>query len=282
MKFCGNDCINKVISTGFTKVNYHFIKLSSYFRSFIIPISILLLKVHSIKSAPPPKCSSISCVHAAAKISENLDTEVDPCEDFYQFACGGFLSEIHTPDEKSVVSTKSIAKDKVQENLLRVLQKPISGFEDGNAKELFGNCMNANAIKKRGKEPLISLVNDIGGWPMMNPEKWNKNKWNWGKVIQNFREKFVTPDQEIFKDTENLEIDSNEFEANEIHKSNIKVPDGSFEANLIILYKTYIKNTVKSFLEYEMSQEDEENLNDQIKDLLDFEFKLRFVRNLKL
>ena len=35
-------------------------------------------------------CLSESCVMAAGTILSSLDKSVDPCEDFYQFSCGGW------------------------------------------------------------------------------------------------------------------------------------------------------------------------------------------------
>ena len=39
-------------------------------------------------------CESQACVHAAHGILQNMDETVDPCEDFYQYACGGFEKRV--------------------------------------------------------------------------------------------------------------------------------------------------------------------------------------------
>ena len=39
-------------------------------------------------------CITPTCVLAAAQLIRSMDTNVDPCEDFYQFACGGWFKEI--------------------------------------------------------------------------------------------------------------------------------------------------------------------------------------------
>ena len=38
---------------------------------------------------------------AAARIIENMDPSANPCEDFYQYACGGWLQNNEIPEEDS-------------------------------------------------------------------------------------------------------------------------------------------------------------------------------------
>jgi hypothetical protein len=38
---------------------------------------------------------------AAARILESVDRDSDPCEDFYQFACGGWISQHPVPESQS-------------------------------------------------------------------------------------------------------------------------------------------------------------------------------------
>lgn len=35
-------------------------------------------------------CLTPGCVHAASKMLEQMDDSVEPCDDFYNFACGTF------------------------------------------------------------------------------------------------------------------------------------------------------------------------------------------------
>ncbi len=48
---------------------------------------------------------SEACVTVASQIVEAMDRSVDPCQDFYQFACGGWMRKNPLPDGRSRWST---------------------------------------------------------------------------------------------------------------------------------------------------------------------------------
>ena len=41
----------------------------------------------------PQYCTSKECVKVAASILSDLDENVDPCDDFYHFSCGGWIKK---------------------------------------------------------------------------------------------------------------------------------------------------------------------------------------------
>ena len=34
------------------------------------------------------------CIQTAAELADRMDIRADPCEDFYQFACGGYVKKV--------------------------------------------------------------------------------------------------------------------------------------------------------------------------------------------
>ena len=65
-----------------------------------------LIAVSALKLDDPPAgeegeneseiCNTPECVVAAHSLIQNMDLNADPCEDFYQYACGNFEKRVST------------------------------------------------------------------------------------------------------------------------------------------------------------------------------------------
>lgn len=96
------------------------------------------------------ECFTAPCVRSAADIIMKLDAKVDPCDDFYDFACGSFFEEIVTPDEESTVDSLTLMSDKLQEFLLTLLSTPVKSLEPENhklVKLFYQSCLNYGNLK---------------------------------------------------------------------------------------------------------------------------------------
>ena len=74
-------------------------------------------------------CTSPSCINAANSLIQNMDSSVDPCEDFYQYACGGFLERVRIPDDQSSRSQFGIIDDELEEQLRDILESNVTDDE---------------------------------------------------------------------------------------------------------------------------------------------------------
>nr|XP_021522735.1 LOW QUALITY PROTEIN: membrane metallo-endopeptidase-like 1 [Aotus nancymaae] len=67
-------------------------------------------------------CTTPGCVMAAARILQNMDPTTEPCDDFYQFACGGWLRHHVIPETSSRYSIFDILRDELEVILKAVLE----------------------------------------------------------------------------------------------------------------------------------------------------------------
>lgn len=105
-------------------------------------------------------CLTPGCVHAASKMLDQMDQNVEPCDDFYNFACGSFVEDTIIPDDKVSVNTFSVISDKLQEQLRTIVTAPIDENEIEpfkNVKRLYLACMNKSRMTTFEDETFIFL-----------------------------------------------------------------------------------------------------------------------------
>ncbi|CAO1406059.1 unnamed protein product [Diamesa serratosioi] len=127
-------------------------------------------------------CLTAGCVEAAQSISMHMDQTVDPCDDFYHFACGSFVNETIIPDDKIFVDTFSIILDKVLDQLRTLINVPVNDSEIDPfklVKKVYKSCMNTSLIQDRGIKPLVEIHETLKGWPILKGDKWNESSWSW-------------------------------------------------------------------------------------------------------
>ncbi|XP_067873227.1 membrane metallo-endopeptidase-like 1 isoform X3 [Heterodontus francisci] len=122
-------------------------------------------------------CMTTGCVAAAARIIQNMDPSASPCEDFYRYACGGWLNRHIIPETSSRYSIFDILRDELEIILKGVLERPDDGDRDAfkKAKQLYKSCINDALIEERDSEPLLNLLDVIGEWPVATSD-WNVTK----------------------------------------------------------------------------------------------------------
>lgn len=98
-----------------------------------------------------------------------LDPSISPCDDFYQYACGGWIKNTQIPgDEASWYRSFSVIHDRNEETLHQILEQLAKGelASEPYAKALgdyYASCMDEAGIEKAGIKPLEPWMKSIDG-----------------------------------------------------------------------------------------------------------------------
>jgi len=136
-------------------------------------------------------CFTKGCIQTAADLLDKLDETADPCDDFYQFACGSFIEETVIPDDRTRTSMFSILGDKLDVQVRGLLEGEIKASDPKPfqmAKSVFQSCMDKETIEAAGLEPLKVILKKLGGWPLLEGPAWNEEGYKWYEMNYKFRE----------------------------------------------------------------------------------------------
>lgn len=128
-------------------------------------------------------CVSEGCIDAAYHIFHSMDRSVKPCDNFYEFACGGWAQNNPIPESKSFWGVYSVLQEE-NERIVKQLLTGASGesVTTKKAKTFYDACMDDTTIDKIGAKPLLDIINDLGGWNIAPP--WEKSKFNFERTLK--------------------------------------------------------------------------------------------------
>lgn len=130
------------------------------------------------------------CITAASRVLNAIDSSTEPCNDFYQFACGGFIKNTFIPDDKLIVDTFTELSDHIDIQLRTIIEDEIDANESRVfklVKQMHRSCMNRTEVEALGLEPFNAILRQIGGWPAVEGEAWNETAFDWIESIREMR-----------------------------------------------------------------------------------------------
>ncbi|XP_072047168.1 membrane metallo-endopeptidase-like 1 [Amphiura filiformis] len=101
-------------------------------------------------------CTTPHCVVRAGEMMQKIDQQVDPCDNLYEYACGGWLNTNIIPEDRSSLS--------IFIELSRALEIALK-----------------NTINERDAKPLLQFLHEFGGFPVLEGNyggQWNESNFD--------------------------------------------------------------------------------------------------------
>ena len=97
---------------------------------------------------------------------DNIDKSIDPCLDFYQYACGNWFKKTEIPADQSEWVSFTEIYERNLVTLRNILEKAAAGGRERNPidqkiGDYYGACMNQKTVDAKGLDPLRSELDRI-------------------------------------------------------------------------------------------------------------------------
>ncbi|XP_035214902.1 membrane metallo-endopeptidase-like 1, partial [Stegodyphus dumicola] len=155
------------------------------FTNMVVDIDFLLNIIHNQSNCEI--CSTVECNREAEEILSYLNENVSPCDDFYEFACGGWLKK----HKEEPVSVYSELENHIQVSLKNMLEENITRKNPDFVRKIKGiyrSCMDADRLSI-GSEQLKEAVRDLEKWPIRFGKLWDSESFNWMDTLIQLRRK---------------------------------------------------------------------------------------------
>ncbi|XP_008546803.1 neprilysin [Microplitis demolitor] len=226
-------------------------------------------------------CDTDDCEALAKELLRGVNESVDPCENFYEFACGSWKKNHPIPPYTPVWGRPYMFQQMVYHRLKAILEtKPERNdiLPVRQAKKWYRSCMNTEALEKRGLKPIESILMQVGGWPMtIDAEEWDESEHSWQRIEQHYFQ--ITGSYVFYKFAPLWYRDSTvEMEKGDLPLLN-KLPFKfqNYEGEEYENYKDFISSVIQMFVEHNSANISHKMIEKDVRDLIEFEKQLAMI-----
>ncbi|XP_013888080.1 endothelin-converting enzyme 2, partial [Austrofundulus limnaeus] len=187
-------------------------------------------------------CLSPTCITVTSQIMEAMDRSADPCQDFYQFSCGGWIRKNPLPQGHPRWDTSDVLWEQNQALLKHLLEnKTFIGSSEAERKtqSYYLSCLNTQRIEDLGAQPLVDLITKIGGWNVTGP--WGKD--NFMEVLKMVSGRFGA--QPFFSVQVSSDLKNSNSNVIQVDQSGLFLPSRDYYLN-----KTANDKVLVAYLDY--------------------------------
>ncbi|KAG5268072.1 hypothetical protein AALO_G00207930 [Alosa alosa] len=126
-------------------------------------------------------CLTSQCIEAAGSVLSKMDHHASPCDDFFQYACGGWIKDNPIPEDSSSYGIYPWLRQNVDIKLKELLEQPMDAGDIEavqKAKVLYQSCMNEGLLEQEDATPLLQVLKQREfRWPVLGDAL--GSDWRW-------------------------------------------------------------------------------------------------------
>ncbi|XP_067048926.1 endothelin-converting enzyme homolog isoform X4 [Acropora muricata] len=163
--------------------------LAALLISVIVAVVFIALYVYEItkrthEEKRPKSCTSPDCVQISSDLLKAMNHCADPCQDFFEYACGSWIKEHSIPESKSSWSQFRVLykrNELVMKELILDNKEAREKYKDNVAVmkgfDMFDSCMDKEGVESLGAKPLLDLIKQYGSWNVTDGN-WTEESWD--------------------------------------------------------------------------------------------------------
>ncbi|KAH8247405.1 hypothetical protein KR038_003741, partial [Drosophila bunnanda] len=227
-------------------------------------------------SANTPYMRALLRESKVAEMQSFMNPKVDPCSDFYDFACGTY-DHINSAFRMEVLTTgvfETVTKG-LNRKILKMLNKEHDKHdtpEDLQVKHFYESCKGLKDLSAAYPEKLRRLIAEFGSMPVLEGSSWKESEFDWLNTVARMSNRYgINPilGAEVSKD-----FASNQ--RNRVYVGQQEFPlesRGMYEGNATQTYRERYRNTIQRYLQRSLHVS-KELAKPTAQELLDFEVDL--------
>lgn len=139
-------------------------------------------------------CLTDGCLDAAHYMFHAMNHSADPCNDFFEYSCGGWIKKNPIPDSKPFWGTFSYVWDQNMHTMKRLLTD--SHLDDSKstaiqlAKTFYKSCMDLDRLDQLKDTPLKKILKELGDWSVSG--NWSEARFSLSDTLKKVQLDFLT------------------------------------------------------------------------------------------
>ncbi|XP_020296575.1 neprilysin-like, partial [Pseudomyrmex gracilis] len=233
-------------------------------------------------------CTTDKCINTASEILANLNRTVDPCDNFYTFACGGWLQNNQPNDSFPYITILDSITRKVTDQVREFIAEPAKESDIKTllkVKQIYAQCMDNGTYYddvEKGFDAdeqnnlFRGVVNRYLKWPLiMSRREWDDRNLTWQNVSDSLHETgFDNGLYDIVVQRQTESSNSNIIFITEP----ITLFPWNIAPNVKERYVSFIVTTAKAIIENNGGTVEIDILTQDVRDIVDFEKEMFNVR----